>query len=49
MLMKKGSSILGLLFVTTLFAAQTASSPGEAAKKYAGYIQKGEYENLPMP
>jgi outer membrane biogenesis lipoprotein LolB len=41
--MKKGLIYLGLLFVTTLLlAACSASSPGEAAKKYAGYIQKGE-------
>jgi hypothetical protein len=45
--MKKGLIYLGLLFVTTLLlAACTASSPGEAAKKYAGYIQKGEYEKF---
>lgn len=45
--MKKGLIYLGLLFVTTLLlAACSASSPGEAAKKYAGYIQKGEYEKF---
>jgi hypothetical protein len=45
--MKKGLIYLGLLFVTTLLlVACTASSPGETAKKYAGYIQKGEYEKF---